>query len=221
MQPGSSATNAVVEGMMIVYNSWDYILFDTGATYSFISFAFASSLGLHVKGVDGALCVASPLGGEMVVGHVCRSCVVRVDGHELTADSVVLDMVGYDIILGMDWLAAHHALVDCYKKRVIIHSIDGTVLQLCGSVGPTLAPLGARRIACLGALSDFLEEVREVPGLSQILVVCEFVDVFSDGGAGLPPVREVEFSIKLLFGMEPISFGTYRMAPMELRELKK
>ena len=94
-------------------------------------------------------------------------------------------------------------------------------MQLFGSVGTTLAPLGVRRMACLGALSDFLEEVCEVPGLSHIPVVCEFVDVFSDGGAGLPPVREVEFSIKVLLGTEPISLGTYRMAPMELRELKK
>ena len=159
MQPDPSATNAVVEGMMIIYNSWATILFDTGATHSFISSTFASSLGLTAEVMDGALCVASPLGGEMVVGHVCRSCVVRVVGHELTTDLLVLDMVGYDIILGMDWLVAHHAMVDCYKKRVTIHSIDGSVLQFCGSVGATLAPLGARRIACLGALSDFLEEV--------------------------------------------------------------
>ena len=47
------------------------------------------------------------------------------------------------------------------------------------------------------------------------------MDVFFDGGAGLPPVREVEFSIKVILGIEPISLGTYRMAPMELRELKK
>ena len=34
-------------------------------------------------------------------------------------------------------------------------------------------------------------------------------------------MREVEFSIKVIFGTELISLGTYRMAPMELRELKK
>ena len=55
-------------------------------------------------------------------------------------------------------------------------------------MGATLALLGARRMASLGALSDFLEEVHEVPGLSHIPMVCEFVDVFSDVGAGLPLV---------------------------------
>ena len=154
-------------------------MFDNGVTHSFISSTFASSLGLLVEVLDGALCVDSPLGGEMAVGHVCKSCVVRLAGQELTTDLVVLDMVGYDIILGMDWLAAHHAMVDCNKKRVIIHYVDGTIWQFCGSEGATLAPLGTRRIACLGALGDFLEEVWEVPGVSQIPVVCEFMDVFS------------------------------------------
>ena len=88
--------------MMVIYNSWDRILFDISATHSFVYTTFASSLGLLMEAMDGALCVASPLGGEMVVGQVCRSCVVRVAGHELTTNLVVLDMVGYDIILGMD-----------------------------------------------------------------------------------------------------------------------
>ena len=102
MQSDPSATNSVVEGMMVVYNSWARILFDSGATHSFISSVFASSLGLHMDCLDGTMCVASPLGGEMAVGHVCKSCVVRVAGQKLTADLVVLSMVGYDIILGMD-----------------------------------------------------------------------------------------------------------------------
>ena len=139
---------------------------------------------------------------------------MRLAGHELMTDLVVLDMVGYDIIPGMDWLDAHHVMVDCYKKRVTIHSCEGTILQFCGSVGATLAMLGARRIACLGAFGDFFGEVREVPGLSQIPMVCEFMDAFSDGGAVLPPMREVEFSIKVFLGTEPIYLGTYRMAPM-------
>ena len=131
-------------------------MFDTCAMHSSTPYVFASSLVLPGKVVVGALCVASPLGGEMVVGHVCRSCIVRLAGHELMTNLVVLDMVGYDIILGMDWLDAHHAMVDCYRKRVIVHAIDGTVLQFCGSVGATLAPMGARRISCLGVLGDFL-----------------------------------------------------------------
>ena len=75
VQPDLSATNSVVEGMMVVYNSWARILFDIGATHSFISSAFASSLGLHLVCLVGALCVTSPLVGVRAVGHDYRSWV--------------------------------------------------------------------------------------------------------------------------------------------------
>ena len=51
-------------------------------------------------------------------------------------------------------------------------------------------------------------------------VVCEFLDVFLEELPGLPPIREVEFGFELLPSTTPISIAPYRMAPMELRELK-
>ena len=48
----------------------------------------------------------------------------------------------------------------------------------------------------------------------------EFPDVFPEDLSGLPPDREIEFSIDLLPGSSPISKAPYRMAPVELRELK-
>nr|GEW13519.1 hypothetical protein [Tanacetum cinerariifolium] len=48
----------------------------------------------------------------------------------------------------------------------------------------------------------------------------EFPDVFPDELPGIPPVREVEFNIELIPGAEPISKAPYRMAPVELKELK-
>ena len=42
------------------------------------------------------------MSGEMVASEVYKSCVARIAGQELMADLVVLDIVGYDIILGMD-----------------------------------------------------------------------------------------------------------------------
>ena len=56
--------------------------------------------------------------------------------------------------------------------------------------------------------------------VDEIPVVREFPDVFSDYIAGLPPDREVEFTIDLIPRTEPISIPPYRMAPIELRELK-
>ncbi|GJU86663.1 hypothetical protein Tco_1294209 [Tanacetum coccineum] len=54
-----------------------------------------------------------------------------------------------------------------------------------------------------------------------IFFVREFADVFPDELPGLPPAREIEFGIELIPGAEPISKAPYRMAPVELKELKE
>ena len=56
--------------------------------------------------------------------------------------------------------------------------------------------------------------------LEEVRVVRHFPDVFPDDLPGLPPDRDVEFTINLLPGTDPISLTPYRMAPAELRELK-
>ncbi|KAL4351797.1 hypothetical protein GQ457_06G011370 [Hibiscus cannabinus] len=58
-------------------------------------------------------------------------------------------------------------------------------------------------------------------GLPSIPVVSEFVDVFPEELPGLPPKREVDFGIDIQLGTNPVSITPYRMAPIELKELKK
>nr|GFD43151.1 putative reverse transcriptase domain-containing protein [Tanacetum cinerariifolium] len=45
----------------------------------------------------------------------------------------------------------------------------------------------------------------EIPSIYDQPIVSEFPDVFLDELPGIPPVREVEFNIKLIPGAEPIS----------------
>jgi hypothetical protein len=60
----------------------------------------------------------------------------------------------------------------------------------------------------------------ELP-LKKIPLVCEYADVLSDELPGMPPDRDIEFTIELQPGMTPISKRPYRMPPTELAELKK
>jgi hypothetical protein len=56
--------------------------------------------------------------------------------------------------------------------------------------------------------------------LEDIHVACEFPDVFPEDLPGMPPNWDVEFTIELQPGMEPISRWPYNMTPKELAELK-
>src|SRR5262249_62030826 len=56
--------------------------------------------------------------------------------------------------------------------------------------------------------------------VSNLPVVREFSDVFPEELSGLPLEREIEFEIEVLPGTAPISKAPYRMAPLELRELR-
>nr|GFD11245.1 DNA/RNA polymerases superfamily protein [Tanacetum cinerariifolium] len=73
---------------------------------------------------------------------------------------------------------------------------------------------------CEGFLATIHDTTSEVPSIHDQPIVSEFPDVFPDELPGIPPVREVEFNIELIPGSEPISKAPYRMAPIELKELK-
>ena len=63
-------------------------------------------------------------------------------------------------------------------------------------------------------------EKGELPNLNEVRVVQKYEDVFPKHLPGLPLPRDIEFSIKLVPGTQPISIPSYRMAPGEMKELK-
>ena len=51
-QPEEDVSNVVVEGIILLYNSWARILFDPGATHSFIHTTYAIDLGLNFEKLE-------------------------------------------------------------------------------------------------------------------------------------------------------------------------
>ena len=92
--------------------------------------------------------------------------------------------------------------------------------ELSSSMISAMAAQRMLRKGCQGYLAYVVETEKEGTMVDEIPVVREFPDVFPDDIAGLPPEREVEFTIDLIPGTEPISIPPYRRAPVELRELK-
>ena len=65
-----------------------------------------------------------------------------------------------------------------------------------------------------------IDTVKARPSVFDILIVSDFPDMFSEELPGLPPYREIEFAINVVSGATPASITPYRMAPLELKELK-
>nr|GFB99741.1 putative reverse transcriptase domain-containing protein [Tanacetum cinerariifolium] len=136
-------------------------------------------------------------------------------------------MCEFDIILGMDWLTEHHATIDCRSYRVIFGDIYAPEFIYHGSLSgksmQIISTLQARTLlshGCEGFLATIHDTTSDVPSIHDQPIVSEFPNVFPDELPGIPQVREVEFSIELIPGAEPISKAPYRMAPIELKELK-
>ena len=130
-------------------------------------------------------------------------------------------------ILGMDWLSKHRDTLDCYKKEVRLVRPEelgvifrGIIREIAPSLINAITASKMLRKRCQGYLEFVVDRRQEGTRLEDIPIVKEIPDVFPDDISGLPPDREVEFTIDLIPGTEPISIPPYRMAPAELRELK-
>ena len=87
-------------------------------------------LGLEVETLEKPLYVSSPLGTRVSVDLICRGCELEISGILLTVDLGVMDMLEFNVILGMDWLTAYRVVIDCKHRRVTVYTQDGTHVTL-------------------------------------------------------------------------------------------
>ena len=117
--PGRSeaeTSDAVTTCNFSVYDCMDSVLFDPGSTFSYVSSSFATGLDLHCDLLDMPIRVSTPVGESVIVEKVYRSCLVTFVGSNTHVDLIILEMVDFDVILGMTWLSPNFAILDCNAK---------------------------------------------------------------------------------------------------------
>ena len=127
----------------------------------------------------------------------------------------------------MDWLSKHRAIVDCDKKIVLLKCPDLSEVPVQGirsePIPKVISAMEAHRFlrkGCEAFLALILDSKREQVNFENIPVIREFPDVFPKELQGVPPEREVDFSIEVVQGTTPILRAPYLMVPTELKELK-
>ncbi|XP_049390047.1 uncharacterized protein LOC125854509 [Solanum stenotomum] len=222
----TEASDDVITGTLLLCHQPATVLFDPGSTFSYVSVYFAPRLGMRSESLAEPVHVSTPVGESLVVDQILRSCLVTIQGCDTRVDLILLVMVDFDVILGMDWLSPYHAVLDCYAKTVTLAmpGISPVLWQGAYSHTPTgiISFMRARRLVASGCLAylAYVQDVsRDDSSVDSVPVVREFADVFPTDLPGLPPDRDIDFAIDLEPDTRPISILPYRMASAELREL--
>ncbi|KAL0543840.1 hypothetical protein IC582_018945 [Cucumis melo] len=217
----------VVTGTLPVLGHYALVLFDSGSSHSFISSTFVSHARLEVEPLQHVLSVSTPSGECMLSKEKVKTCQIEIAGHVIEVTLLVLDMLDFDVILGMDWLATNHASIDCSRKEVTFNPPSMANFKFKGgesrSLPQVISAIRASKLLSQGTwgiLASVVDTREADVSLSSEPVVRDYPDVFPEELPGLPPHREVEFAIELEPGTVPISRAPYRMAPAELKELK-
>jgi hypothetical protein len=131
-------------------------------------------------------------------------------------------------LIGMDWLVAHKTKLDCYNKTLECENGEGRRITLQGIQKPVsvrqISSLQVKKYCRKGCPLYAIQVLNSVennkPNLEDHPILREYKYVFPEEVPGLPPRRDIDFSIELVPGAVPMSRTPYRMSTPELVELK-
>ncbi|GJS46522.1 putative reverse transcriptase domain-containing protein [Tanacetum coccineum] len=128
-------------------------------------------------------------------------------GHPFNIDLIPVELGSFDVVIGMDWLANHHAVIVCDEKIMRIpYGDEVLIIQGC-------------LIFLVQITKKETNDKSEEKRLEDVPIVRDFPEVFPEDFPGLPPMRQVEFQIELVPSAAPMARAPYRLAPTKLQEL--
>jgi hypothetical protein len=194
----------IMTGTFSIHHHPVIVLFDSGATHSFVSAKYGTKIGLDIYPTNGDYKITTP-GRKTLSNQICRKVPLQLGSQLIKTDLLLLDLEGMDVLLGMNWMTQHHVSLDISSRIVEVNSpeYESTILYL---------PQQRYFNPCTYAATGI--KLKDIP------IVCEYPDVFPDDLPGMPPDRDIEFIVELQPGTAPISKRSYRMPPNELAELK-
>ncbi|GKC94962.1 putative reverse transcriptase domain-containing protein [Tanacetum coccineum] len=211
---GGGETNPdsnVVTGTFLLNNHYASMLFDSGADRSFVSSTFSALLDVTPSTLDVSYAVELADGIISKTNTMLRGYTLGLLGHPFNINLMPVELGSFDVIIGMDWLANHHAVIVCDEKIVRIPYGD-EVLIVQGDRS------GKEKKSKLSIISCTKTQKYIKKGC-QIFLAQDFPEVFPEDLPGLPPTRQVESQIDLVYGSALVARTPYRLAPSKLQEL--
>eukprot|EP00253_Pinus_taeda_P028923 PITA_28923 len=185
------------------------VLIDLGATLSYVSPKIVERCNLQsVKFKNPWLVQLATRAKRRVIAKI-NDCSFTIADQPVTADLNVLPLGSYDILIGMDWLEKHWSLVDCKTKIIYYRDQQGNRKEMQGIKQPVqVRPITANQlIKCIrkgcqvyAIQVGYANSKDKSASLNSIPIIQEFTDVFPEEIPGLPPQRNIDFTIELIPG---------------------
>ncbi|GKF28587.1 reverse transcriptase domain-containing protein, partial [Tanacetum coccineum] len=118
----------VIKGTFLLNNHYAFILFDSGADRSFVSTTFSTLLDITPNTLDVSYAVELDDGRIFETNNVLRGCTLGLLGHPFNIYLMPVELGSFNTIIGMDWLAKHHAVIVCDEKVVRIPYGDDVLI---------------------------------------------------------------------------------------------
>ncbi|GKA02278.1 putative reverse transcriptase domain-containing protein, partial [Tanacetum coccineum] len=149
--------------------------------------------------------------------------------------NVITELGRFDVIVGMDWLAKYHTIIDCAENIVCIPWVNetlivhgdgsswgnGTRLNIISCTKTHKYLLKGHHVFLAHVTTKEIEDQSREKRLEDVLIVRDFPEVFPEDLPGLPPTRQVEFHIDLISGAAPVARAPYQLASSEMKELSE
>src|SRR3954465_11702431 len=139
-------------GYFLVNSTPATVLFDSGATHSFVTQSFALESGMTPTPLNSPMVVQTS-GAEMRTKIGCKGVGIVINGVNFQADLIILRSQGLDVILGMDWLFKHQGLLYCASRTVTVTNDHGVEVKFA----PNPSSAQGTQVNCLSEVG--LEQV--------------------------------------------------------------
>nr|GEV97909.1 hypothetical protein [Tanacetum cinerariifolium] len=212
-------------GTFLLNNRYATMLFNSGADKSFVDIKFSHLIDIKPVKLNSSYEVKLANGKVVITNSVLRGCTLNLLDHLFDIDLLPIELGTFDVIVGMDWLVERDALIVCGRKEVHVPYRNKTLVVKSDSGVSRLKVIScvkARKYIKRGSKLFIAQVTKKEPvkkPLQDVLVICNFPEVFLDDLPGLTPPRQVEFKIELIPRAAPVACAPYRLAPFELKEL--
>ncbi|KAD4981923.1 hypothetical protein E3N88_18594 [Mikania micrantha] len=204
------------------------VLLDGGSTHCFVQTRIATFLNFPIESIE-PFSVLVGSGERLPCSGLARAVELIIQGHPLVVDLYVLPLQGWDMVLGVSWLATLGPVITDYSKSTFEFSHNGHQVIWHGDVNTAQAIQfhGFQHLLHTGGIGQMYQltiipsnPIATVYPADLQALLDRFAPVFT-APTGLPPTRTQDHHITLLPNSQPVLVRPYRYPHFQKQEIER